>query len=251
MKIKQELTKRTRLKHPKRVIIITLAALLLIALGVYTFLSYQNWTTLQQRSQDATSSLKKAVDSSLGAESPAEDPAAQIDTIIAHFNKTYGTNPCDISNAYSWQTILPAIKEIKTNCATRSATAIALIDTLKPLSQFLKDQKSASALIAANIEATKNPSDYAAAATLWQDTTKLSETASFKPVADKIKEVTASISAAYAALAAASKAEDKAAFDTAISAFQTAYATIPNINTVATETQTALITKAVEAYEKL
>jgi len=252
MKFQDTPAPRLRIKHPKRVIIIALVSLLVIAAGIYAFLSYQNWQQFDQRSQASAVSLKTAIDESLGNESSAETPAEQIDKVINNFEDTYGDTPCETTSLYSWQTVVPAVNEMQNSCTSRSSSTLAVINALKPLSQFLKDQKVAAATIAATIEATKEPSDYSVAATLWQENTKtLPGTEQFAPVTNKINEVTGLISSAYSALASASTVEDKAAFDAAITSLQTAYQTIPSIHAIALEAQTSLTTAVTEAYKKL
>jgi hypothetical protein len=248
-------TPGTRIPRPrKRIVIIVIAALLVIALAVYGFLSYVTWRDLDQESKQVSSSLKTAIDESLGAEKEALSPTSEMKTLISDFDKKYSETPCRVSPWMSWQTVIPQVKTITTECDERFSNALAMIASLKPLIAFIEHEKIASDLVTASIKATKAPTDYAAASATWKaaaESAQLENTGDFQPVADKITEVSTAISTAYVSLNTASKNEDKAALDKAIEALGAAYKTIETIATLTTSERQALVLVIADAYDAL
>lgn len=245
----------TSVRHPKRIVVIIISVIVFLALGTYATLSYLSWRDFDQNSQVGATSLKTAIDASLGSEkTTTTSPASQIDSFVADFNKTYGDNPCQISQWYSWQTVLPYLRTMRTTCDDRFKVALEVIENLKPISQFLKDEKRAADLFTASIDATKAPTDYASASTVWKNTAEsalLSTNTNFKLVTSKSIEVALAISVAYANLQSAVSNEDKAGFDTATTALQTAYSSIEPLKTTLSDERTKLITTFTDSYKKL
>jgi predicted negative regulator of RcsB-dependent stress response len=242
------------INHPKRLVIIVISLLILAALATYGVFSYNHWREFDQNSQKAATSLKTSIDESLKADENTATASAQIDAIVSDFNKAYGENPCQVSVWYSWQTILPQLKTMRTTCDDRFKVALEVIGTLKPLSQYFKDEKKAADLFTTSLEATKAPTDYAAASSIWKsvaESTEFSTKDNFKAVKVKSIEVATAISAALAALATAVSNEDKAGFDAATTALQAAYAEIDVLKTTATTQRTDVIKLFIKAYDKL
>jgi hypothetical protein len=257
-----ELTTMMKLKAPrihiprprKRVVIIVIAALFVIALTIYGLLSYVAWRDLDQESKQVSSSLKTAIDESLGAEKEAISPTTEIKMLISDFTEQYSETPCQMSPWMSWQTVIPQVNTITTECDERFNGALAMIASLKPLLSFIEHEETASDLLATSIKATRNPTDYAAASTTWKATAEsstLENTDVFQPVADKIAEVSTGISAAYASLDTASKDEDKAGLDKAIKALGTAYKKISTVATLTASERQALVLAIADAYDAL
>lgn len=254
MKVKATKITRPRIKHPKRFMIIIASVIVALGLITYGVFSYFTWRGLDDHAKTASNSLKAAIDGSLGAENPSSAPSAQIDKLVADFTKQYGSQPCQVAPLFSWQQVIPALKAITKACEERFAAAVAVIDALKPVSQFLKDEEAAAELVTATLTTTAAPADYAAAAAAWKElasSTALPDSTDFKPVTDKIKEIAGATGSAYDKLTAAIASEDKVAFDLATSELQAAYAAIPGLASLATTQRDGLITKAVEAYDKL
>jgi cbb3-type cytochrome oxidase subunit 3 len=241
-------------RHPKRLIIAIVAAVFVFGLATYGVFSYLYWREFNQNSQQASRYLKSTIESSLGSDDTTPVPSAQIDIIVTDFEKNYGTNPCEVSIWYSWQTIITQIKDMQNTCEQRFAVALDVISTLKPLSIFLQDEKKAADLMAATIKNTKTSTDYTAVSVAWQataDSTELSTNNEFKVVHAKYTEVSNGISAAYATLASATSNENKAAFDTASTNVQTAYTGIDQLKIVVDDERMKLITVFINSYEKL
>lgn len=242
------------MKHPLRLAIIIAAALLVIGASIYGYFSYTNWQDLDKHSQAVSANFKASIDSSLAAESPTATPAEQIDQLVADFDKENGENPCTVASLYNWQTVLPAVQTIKQDCRQRVADAVAVVKTLKPLSSFLEQQTAASTAITTTITQTKPSTDYEANAAAWRtlaDNSLFSTDNEFKNVALKAKEAILGVSGAYTALSAAVKAEDKSAFDSAVTALTNAYTALSGIGETAKIDQQALVTSIIEAYKKL
>lgn len=255
MKIKrQSHRQKFSIRHPKRVILISAIALVLLATGVYGFFSYQNWNGLSKRSGEAAVSLRSEIESTLGSKELTAKLADQIDTIIKNFERKNGEKPCESPRVYEWQTVIPALKKDKDSCEQKLANARATIQTMKPLSVFLKDQSRASTVLLATVEATKNPTDYTSASASWKTLTtssELSQNKDFKPISDSIITSAERISNAYAALAAANKDESRAAFDEALEKLKVGYGTLVTVTAASQVEQTRLATAIVTAYEKL
>ncbi len=245
---------RITIKHPKRLIIIIVSVIVVAALAMYGTLSYLHWQTYDQDSKKAATSLKAAIDSSLGSDDTSPSPQVQIDTIVTDFEKAYGTDPCGVSSWYRWQTVISQLNEMRDTCTSRFETALKVIKTLKPLSEFLTDEKKASEVLATTTEATKAPTDYAAAASIWKnasESTQLSDADNFMAITTKFTEVASAISAAYTALADAISNEDKAAFDTTTANLTAAYTGIDQIKTTVNEERTKLVSTFITSYKKL
>jgi hypothetical protein len=173
---------------------------------------------------------------------------------VTDFNKAYGENPCGVSVWYSWQTVLPQLKSMRTSCDERFEVALKVIKTLKPLSRFLKDEKKTSDLLATSLEATKTPTDYAAASAIWEATAESTELPSnddFKLVKTKTTEVATAISVAYASLASAISKENKADFDAATTGLQSAYAGVDPLKITVNDERMKLILVFIDAYKNL
>jgi hypothetical protein len=143
---------------------------------------------------------------------------------------------------------------MRTTCDDRFKVALEVIATLKPLSQYLKDEQEAADLFTATVEATKAPTDYAAASAIWKsaaESNDLSTKDNFEVVTTKSIEVATAISDAYAALATAVSKEDKAGLDSATTALQAAYSELDVLKTTVTTERTAVIKLFVTAYDKL
>jgi predicted negative regulator of RcsB-dependent stress response len=248
-------TPRVRLARPKKhVIIIIIAAIVVIALAVYGFLSYVSWRDLDQDSKRVSSSLKTALDEALGAEKEALSPTTEMKTLISDFDTKYSSTPCAVSPFMGWQTIVPQVKTIAAECDERFSNALAVIASLKPLVTFIEHEQAAKDLLAASIKATKAPTDYNAASASWKavaESTTLDNTDVFQPVADKITEVSTVISNAYAAIDKAVKDEDKTALDKAIKSLTAAYKTIGTIATLTTSERQGLVLAIADAYDTL
>lgn len=235
----------------KRVFIVTASVIVFLALGAYGLLSYLAWNGIDQASLAAATHLKTSINSSLGSGQTSGAVSDQIDGIVTDFDKTYGSNPCGISALYSWQTFIPGVKSVQDTCNQRTTAALSVVSALKPLSAFLKADKTLATAVTAAVTTTADSTDYTADAKAWQALTTPDKTASFQPVATKITEVATGIATAYTALATASTNEDKAAFDAATNDLKTAYAPLPDINTVAIATQKQLVTSVMNAYNNL
>ena len=252
MKIKAP---RIRLHRPrKRTVIIASIVVFIAALATYGFVSYTTWRNLDTESKQVSSSLKTAINESLGAEKPASSPVTAMQKLITDFEKKYSSAPCTVWPVIGWQTAIAQVKSLTQECEQRFAHALELIASLKPLIQFIQHEKKANDLVTTAIESTKAPTDYAAASAAWKsvvDSGDLNNTGSFQVVADKIKTVAEPLSAAYAALATASKNEDKAGLDAAIKALDTAYASIKDIGPLAVSTRSTLVETIADNYDKL
>jgi predicted negative regulator of RcsB-dependent stress response len=245
---------RITIKHPKRLIIIIISAIILLALATYGIFSYLHWQTYDQDSKKAATSLKTAISDSLSADKTTAAPTTQIDLVVKNFEKTYGSTPCEVSVWYSWQTVIPQLKDMRSRCDQQFATALDAVSKLKPLSQFFKDEEKAAALLTASLEATKTPTDYVTASATWKaaaESDQLSKNTDFKTVHDKFTEVATAISTAYTALAEASKNESKSGLDEATTALQTAYGSIDELKGIVLTKRTAMIKTFITAYEKL
>jgi predicted negative regulator of RcsB-dependent stress response len=248
-------TPRVRLARPKKhVVIIVVAVILVIALAVYGFLSYVSWRDLDQDSKRVSSSLKTAIDESLGAEKEAISPTTEMKTLISDFETKYSSTPCAVSPFMGWQTVVPQVKTITTECDERFSNALAVIASLKPLATFIEHEQAANDLLAASIKATKAPTNYSEASATWKavaESTTLDNTGDFQPVADKITEVSTAISTAYTAIDKAMEDEDKAALDKAIKSLASAYKTISTIAALTTSERQALVVAIADAYDAL
>jgi hypothetical protein len=246
---------RVRLPRPKKhIVIIVSAAILVIALAVYGFLSYVSWRDLDQDSKRVSSSLKTAIDEALGAEKETISPTIEMKMLISDFDTKYSETPCAVSPFMGWQTIVPQVKTITSECDERFSKALAVIASLKPLVTFIEHEQAANNLLAASIKATKAPSDYSEASTTWKavaESTTLDDTDAFQPVADKITEVSTAISTAYTAIDKAVEDEDKTALDKAIKNLTAAYKTISSIATLTTSERQALVVVIADAYDAL
>jgi predicted negative regulator of RcsB-dependent stress response len=248
-------TPRVRLARPKKhVVIIVIAAVLVVALAVYGFLSYVTWRDLDQDSKRVSSSLKTAIDESLGAEKESISPTIEMKTLISDFDTTYSSTPCAVSPFMGWQTIVPQVKAITTECDERFSNALAVIASLKPLVTFIEHEQAANDLLAASIKTTKAATNYNEASATWKavaESTALDNTGDFQAVADKITEVSTAISAAYTAINKAMEDEDKAALDKAIKNLTAAYKTISAIATLTTSERQALVVAIADTYDAL
>ncbi|MFZ2126201.1 MAG: hypothetical protein WAV04_01700 [Candidatus Microsaccharimonas sp.] len=246
---------RIRIPRPrKRVVIITIAALLVVTLGVYGFISYTTWRDLDQESKQVASSLKTAANEALGAEKDTISPLAEMKTLVSDFDTHYSDAPCQVSPLINWQMIIPQIKTITNECDQRFLNSLEFIASLKLLIAFIEDEQTTSTLLSNAVEATKEPTDYTAASATWKsvaDSADLSDTGAFQSVADKTKEVASGISTAYASLATAVKDEDKTAFDDALRNLDTAYSSTAEIGTLAAGKRQALVTNIAAAYDAL
>jgi Flp pilus assembly pilin Flp len=244
---------RISVKHPKRLIVVV-SAVVFLALATYGALSYFHWQTYDQDSQKAATALKTAIVDSLNPSETDSTPTAQSDKVIKDFEKTYGSTPCEVSSLYSWQTVVPQAKELRAECDQKFASTLDVVKKLKVLSQFFKDETQAAALLTATLEATKAPTDYAAASTTWKaasESDQLSNTAEFKGIHTKFTEVATAISTAFSSLATAVKNEDKAAFDAASTELTASYGLIDELKTTVLLDRTKLIKSFVTVYEKL
>lgn len=248
-------TPRIRLPRPKkRFVIIAIAVVVVLALAAYGFFSYTTWHNLDQESKQVATSLKTAVNASLGTEKEHLSPTTEIKKLISDFDKKYSGSPCRLSPWISWQMVIPQAKSIAAGCDERFFNSLEFISHLKIMVGFIEEETQANTLLSTSIEATKAPKDYASASTTWKstaDSPDLVDRGNFQPVADKIKEVSTAISTAYASLATALKDEDKAGLDKAIKDLEAAYASIGDISAVTTSTRQPLIANIAEAYDKL
>lgn len=246
---------RIRIPRPrKRVVIISIVAILVIALGVYGFISYTTWRDLDQESKQVSNSLKTAVNEALGAEREDISPAAEMKKLVSDFDKKYSEAPCHVSPFMNWQTIVPQVKTIVSECEARFDNALTVIASLKPLITFIEHEKKANELFMAAVETTKAPSDYNAASATWKtlaDSAELTDTGEFQLVGAKIKEVAGAISTAYASIATAMKDENKTALDDGIKNLEASYASASEIATVTTAHRQPLIIAIAAAYDAL
>jgi len=235
----------------KRIIITTASVIVGLAVITYGILSYLAWNGIDQASLAAATHLKTSMNTSLGSGQTSGAVSDQIDGIVSDFDKTYGSNPCGVSALYSWETFIPGIKSVQDTCNQRTSAALAVIGALKPLSAFLKADKTVAAAVTAAVTTTANSTDFTADAKAWRDLTTANKTTSFQLVASKITEVAGGIATAYTALATASTNQDKDAFDAATTDLTNAYKPLPDINTIAIATQKLLTTAVTTAYDKL
>lgn len=241
-------------RQSKRLLIISVAVLVFATVGTYGIMSYLHWNDFNNRSASASNSLRTAISASLGTEKAPSSAPDTINTLVREFEEKYGQSPCQSPAVFNWQTVLPAVKELQDNCNQNFSNSLNVIEKLKPLSVFLKDQAEALTEVAEVTEATKNPTDYTAASTSWKsltESTKLSQSNSFQPIVASIQSSASLISAAFTALATSNNNEDKAAFDAATSNLTTAYASLANVTTATKTEQTKLISQLIEAYDKL
>ena len=246
---------RIHIPRPKKaVVIITISAIIVAALGVYGYFSYATWRDLDTESKQVSSSLKTAVNEALGGENETISPTTEMKKLISDFDKKYSESPCQVSSLYSWQMSIPQVKTIANECDERFLDALAFMSSLKLMLAFTEHEQKASTLLTAAIDATKTPTDYTAASAAWKvaaDAAELTDTGIFQSVADKIKGVATAISGQYTSLATAIKDEDKATFDTAVKNLQAAYGSTEEIKTLTASERQKLVLTVADAYDKL
>lgn len=244
-----------QIRRPKnKVIIIVLITLVVLAVATYAVFSVLNWNSLQKRSDEASVALKAKIDSTLGAEKPSGTVSSQLSTIITDFEGENGANPCASPSLFSWQTVIPAVKTIQTKCEQQLSTAESVIASFKLLETYLDNQQKIATTLSEQVTSTKDMTDYAAASSSWKafSTLKtLPQSDDVTPITDLITTSSLQISAAFDNLVEADKNEDKAAFDTAVSDLQKAYASLSAVSDAAKAKQTELVNATVAAYEKL
>lgn len=237
----------------KRLVIIVSASLVLAVVIVYGALSYTTWSSFDQRSNEAARTLKASIDSSLAKDSPITS-AEQLDAITDTFSKKYGESPCTIPPLSRWQVVIPALKSMVDTCDQQFAAALKAVDSLKPLSQYMKDQAKASALLETTLKTQEAPTDYTAASDAWKqcaDSAELLPKGAFEPVGTKIKTDALALSRIYAELAMAINDEDKSGFDTAAANINDTYASLANLPALSQAEQQKLINQFITQYEKL
>ncbi|MEO6110197.1 MAG: hypothetical protein ABIP50_04260 [Candidatus Saccharimonadales bacterium] len=242
------------IKRSKRLVVLILSGVVITVLAVYGIFSALYWQTYDRHSNTAAHSLYEAINLSLGDNTLKTPASQQIDTVVTNFNKEFGQNPCETSALYAWQTIVPALKDLRSTCDQRLSAATAVIAAMKPVSQYLEDQQKATDLLIKTQKNTEEPNDYAAASTSWkavESSPDLSKNDEFKATRAQVIDVSTTISTAYADLATASSKEDKAAFDTATDNLKTAYGKVETLKTSATDERTKLIKAFTDAYKKI
>lgn len=249
---------RASLRRPskKRVILIVSIVLgvLLISAGVYAWLSVQAWNTASETTATASNNLKKSVDDTLATENVPESTQVALYEIVKDYNETLVKGPCELPSLYEWQSNLPWLKETRQKCLDTAKNSDKLATTLTDLQSFFTEETATALLVRQAAESTSSATDYTIAADTWQklaDNKSLTADTVFKPVAAKTAEISKGIADAYSALATANKEENKAAFDTAKNNLTSAYARLAEIQSVSTETQTALVDAVVKAYDNV
>jgi hypothetical protein len=252
MDVPEPITRRP--PRRKRLTIISVVSIVIGALLTYGVLSYNAWTGLTERSEQAAMSVKASVDESLAVDEASETIGERIERLLTDFDKAYGEEPCGVSPLYQWQTVLPAVQGAVNDCQARVAAAVALTEALEPLGDFLDDEAAAAELIKETVTQTASQKDLAAASAAWKALAasgELSDTDVFQPVKEKIIADSTAIGDAYASLADALKNEDKAGFDLATSQLEAAYRALPDLSGEVDTARDALISKVIEAYEQL
>lgn len=244
----------TRKHTTRKIVLISLAAATLLAVAIYGIMSYREWDAASLRSLEARTWLKTTTDEKLGAQDAPTSVADTITSLLDDFAKSYGLTPCELPAAYHWQAALPMLRERHNECNASTDATLALVAALATYRDYMNDQKAAALLLNSAQDATANQIDFEAAATLWSEATTpsaLPPSYEFASTRDKIIDAGTSITAAYLALAAANKAEDKTAFDVAEIALKDAYVKLDTITQTAKTQQTALSEAVVTAYSKL
>lgn len=247
---------KTRIKKAgwKRVVIIGSAILLVAVCAVYVWASVQAWNTTSATTEQASANLKKSVDDTLATENVPESTQVALYEVVKSYNDALVEGPCELPVLYEWQSNLPWLKDTRQQCLDTAQSADELAKALISLQTFLTDEAASTTLIKQATGATATPTDYTSAASTWQkvadDKTLVTEDA-FKPIGEKVIEVSKAIADAYTALAKANTAEDKAAFDAAKKALDEAYARLNEVKTVSSEVQASLVDTVVKAYENV
>lgn len=243
------------IKTPKKRIIIIIASVIVVgAIGTYALLSVNYWRGYSDRSYSITNYLYDKINLTLGESSSNTPVTQQMDTIISDFDKAYGKEPCATVSFYSWQLVFSGLKDLENACSQRVKTSVAVIDTMKPVNEFLKAESKANEILKKAQEATADTTDYAAASTTWKnvaDSAEISKDPSFKEIHDQIISTSNAISIAYANLVTSSKNEDKDNFDIAVADLTAAYGQIGGLKTNTLLERTDAIKVFTDAYKKL
>lgn len=235
--------------HPVRTTILIFVSLIVIAAGIYAYLSFVHWSHLTGNATTATTSLKSSIDEKLSAGTSVTPET--IGAVITDFEAEFGSTPCESPDAYSWQTIIPAAADAKASCDTTFTAGLDTIDRLKTLMNFMNAQEVGAATIEGAINDTSE-TDYAANQQLWDGVNSNLPTVDvFESTRAVITDVSEAISDAYGAVAEAITNEDRSGLDSAIEDLDSAYSRLPEVHTEAAVIQTSLIENFLTAYDQL
>lgn len=250
--------KTRRIQHPKRLILIIIGVLVLASAIFYSVQSYKAWTGLQSFSSDSSVSLKKNIETTLTSAPTSGTQTDQLQNILNDFKKRYPNQTCDVSSLYAWQTIIPALSDIKKNCEEKTSHVSEVSKAMTALIEFSTFQAKVNTLLTTALELTATIDDPATAKLAWQTfhndyTTLINNTSSTvsSAVTDKLSASDTAVSNALNDLQKANDAEDKDTFDAAITKINTAYDGLKEVKTVALTTQTNLVETFIKAYEVL
>jgi hypothetical protein len=238
----------------KRIVIISSIVVVTAALVVYVLASVQAWNTTNATTTQASSNLKKSVDTKLATETAPASTQAALDSILKSYTDTLKKGPCELPSLYEWQSNLPWLKDGRQKCLVTSHSSEQLAVALGNMQTFLKNEAAAAVLIKQATESTASTTDYTAAAATWQkvaDDKSLVTQDAFKPVGANITEVSTAVAQAYTALAAANTKQDKTAFNDGEKALTSAYARFTEVKTASNTARTGLVDAIVKAYSTI
>lgn len=214
------------------------------------------WNSLQKFTVDSSSSLKKNIETTLASAPTPGTQTDQLQKILDDFKKTFPNQTCDVNSLYAWQTIIPALSDIKKRCVGKTNQVSEVSKAITALIEFNTFETKVDALLTTALQSTAAIDDPTAAKLAWDtfhnDYAMLMNNTpenAFSSVADKVSVSDTAISNALNDLLKANTDEDKAAFDAAITKVNTAYDGLKEVKTIALTTQTSLVETLIKAYE--
>lgn len=243
-----------RLSVKKRTIIIIASSLLALGIATYVVLSIRAWDAQDAVAIQSRDQLKENIVTNLLSDEAKGANNERLTAIITPYEaETKGKAICQLSGIYEWQSTLWFTNERRANCLAVGTTAQKVVEALKALRSTNESLSDTNQSLVAAIAAAQASKSYTDTATIWDTaaTTIAAKDGSIKTVTTLVTDISHDISAAYTALEAANKSEDKTQFNTALTSLTAAYARLSEVKTAAVEARQPFITAVTDAYATL
>lgn len=237
---------------------IVAAVVALVAIAWYVFWSMSTWAQLETSYDRWQEDVRQKTDTALKLPADTQEKRLQKKAklsevsgiIIASENSV-----CKVHPAAGWQRFITSLRVREEECERRVGVLRAFNGELQDTLDYLQADKSLADILAAALGNTDKvkETDWEAQAAVWQNAEKavanLSVDTNFAPVKTDAISAVKGLATAWQVVAAAHKAQDKAAYETAAGKIGGAYATLAALSTRSDQQFKPLSVSLQSAYE--
>lgn len=241
MKIKHHVNRlNIFVKKNHKILIVVSITFALIAILLFSFLSFKNWDNYQKDYNQFFTSNQDSLDSKIDKiiKNADDSVSEKLDKIISLSNQLTDKNNtiCETGDVYDWQKIIGSVNNEIESCKTKQENFNNQLEILKTTTNYLENEHKLSSIISiANSQTSKNnsPEKWHLIEAIWRkaisDIEKLEAYKEFDAIKKLSLDYLDKIADAWKSLNQANRDEDRQKFEKAKEDLAIAYSNLPKL----------------------